>query len=562
MKRIFVTGIAVCLLVGMAFAADRNPTEKPGPQFSGFYDFFQLPSEVGEGVGNIGKFDCLIGAFTQPAEYADNMLVDCDGEVPHNETSIVVNPNDPDHAVGAYHSYVLQFKGATTIAHIVSAPSVTTDGGQTWHEVLPPLTPYQFSGDPALTFNTQGHVFLASIADHEGPGLGFTGPSVIVQRSLDGGNTWSNPVTVARGQTAVTPNRFGFGPNIFNDKEFITADTASGSPWNDRLYVSWSQFTQFFSGTQARFKIPIRVARSDDGASWSAPQTISGFSPNCSEHLPPPFPSLPNECDLNQDSYPTVAPGGKVYVSFENFNTVAENQLLVVRSDDGGQTWNPPTKAADVFDINFPANVDNRDTLTGCQLRYSAVANSAADPSDASGNTVYVALADNRNGGPTDEDPTNTDVFLAKSTDGGATWSLIAVDTEVNDQFYPWVAVAADGTVNVGYMDRSYGNSSDPGDQSICKYGFSLTRLDSNGNVMSKQRVDSGLSHADESRWFSRATDPNTRFLGDYNGVAVGSDGAAWSLWTDHRREIPGLSPTLVNQDRIRGQHAVGAKTP
>jgi len=561
MTRLHILGAILCSWTAQAVAADRHPTEtvKHGPQTSGFFDFFKLqPSEVQDGVGNIGKFNCVIGSADQPSEYANNSLLDCDGEVPHNETSITVDPGNVDHAVGAYHSYVIQFKGATTVTHVVSVPSVTTDGGTTWREVLPPITPYQFSGDPAVTFNTRGHVFLASIADHEGPGGPYSSPSVIVQRSLDGGQSWSGPVTVARGEQAVTPNRFGFGPQVFNDKEFIAADTASASRYNDRLYVTWSRFTQFFSGTQAFFKIPIQVARSGDGVSWSAPQTISGFSSNCSVHLSG-LPSQPNECDLNQDSYPTVAPRGRVYVSFENFNTAAENQILVVRSDDGGQTWTAPSKATDVFDVNFPSNVDARDTLTGCQLRYGAVANSAADPSDPTGSTVYVAFADNRNGTST---ATNTDVFLAKSTDAGATWSLVAVDTAPNDQFYPWVAIGPSGTVNVGYMDRGYGNASNPGDQTICKYGFTLTRLTPGGIVISRERVDSGISHADQSRWFSSAANANTRFIGDYNGVAVDSLGGTWSLWTDHRNEIPGLSTTLVNQQRTHGQHAVGTITP
>jgi len=76
-----------------------------------------------------------------------------------------------------------------------------------------------------------------------------------------------------------------------------------------------------------------------------------------------------------------------------------------------------------------------------------------ADPSDPTGRTVYVVWADNRNG---TVKATNTDVFLGKSTDGGATWITIPIDTSTNDQFYPWVAVALDGTVQVGYMDRAY----------------------------------------------------------------------------------------------------------
>ena len=146
---------------------------------------------------------------------------------------------------------------------------------------------------------------------------------------------------------------------------------------------------------------------------------------------------------------------------------------------------------------------------------------------------------------------TNTDVFLGKSTDGGATWTTIPVDTSANDQFYPWVEVAPDGSVHVGYMDRAYSSG-----QNVCEYGFSVTTLDTTGTVVKKQRVDSGLSDPGHSRWFSKSTNPQSRFLGDYNGLAIGSDGSIWSLWTDSRDVMANPPSPLRNH----GQHAVASK--
>jgi hypothetical protein len=77
------------------------------------------------------------------------------------------------------------------------------------------------------------------------------------------------------------------------------------------------------------------MAWSDDGGTWSVPKEISGFSSSaCTDYNP-----RPGECDSNQFSYPTVAPDGTVYVSFENFNTPGENQLMLARSTDGGLMW-------------------------------------------------------------------------------------------------------------------------------------------------------------------------------------------------------------------------------
>jgi hypothetical protein len=195
--RLAVIAILVLAASG-ALAAPRVATEKPGPQKSGFYDFYSLAAES-PGVGQLTTNACTVPAASQAA-YAPNWVIDCDGEVPHNETTIVVNPANSEHAVGGYHSYQLHFLGATVVNHVVGTVSATFDGGTSWRQVTPPITPYQFTGDPALAFGAGGRLWFANIADHEGPGGAFTGPSVVVATSDDGGLTWTNPVTVASGQ--------------------------------------------------------------------------------------------------------------------------------------------------------------------------------------------------------------------------------------------------------------------------------------------------------------------------------------------------------------------------
>ena len=118
------------------------------------------------------------------------------------------------------------------------------------------------------------------------------------------------------------------------------------------------------------------------------------------------------------------------------------------------------------------------------------------------------------------------------------------------------MAVANDGRVDVGYMDRSYSTG-----QSVCQYGFSLTRLtfSAAGAILTsaKSRVDTGLSDPGHSRWFSGATGGNSLFIGDYNGISIGPDSRTWSLWTDQRAVIANSPPS-----RDHAQHAVGALTP
>jgi hypothetical protein len=550
MKRLFAAFLLGLVAASVVMSGRTPADDKPGPPpKSGFYSFFDASAEFEIGVGIVERFSCIADTLLQPPIYAGNMLIDCDGEVPHNETTIVVNPNNPAHVVGGYHSFQLVQKGASLKAHIIGTTSVTFDNGETWHESVPPITPYQFTGDPALAFDANGRVYFANIADHEGPGGSFTAPSVVVSTSDDGGLTWTNPVTVADGKGAVNG---GADPQlIFQDKEFIAADTHGSSPFRNRVYVTWTSFDERLVGTNPFLRSPIMVSSSNDGKNWTAPREISGFHPNCSVQ----FGGGPaSQCDEDQFSVPTVAPGGKVHVAFENFNTPAENQYMVVSSADGGVNWSAPARVDTIFDINYPRNVDRRATLTGCQFRVNAAGNIAADPSDPSGNTVYLAWADNRNGSAK---ATNADVLLARSSNGGETWTTRVIDSTRNDQFYPWVAVAGDGRVDVGYMDRSYSSG-----QKVCQYGFTVTRMtfDPAGNITTsvRQRVDTGLSDPGHSRWFSAATNGNGLFIGDYNGIAIGSDGQTLSLWTDQRNIVANPpSPT-----RNHGQHAVGARTP
>jgi hypothetical protein len=542
-------------LLGSATDPDGDATEKSNLPLSGFYDHLDAGVEFGAGIGLLPRLSCSVDAQTQPVEYAGNMLVDCDGEVPHYETTIVVNPLDSDHVVGAYHTAQIHSRGAAPIARQAGAISVTFDGGNSWQEVVPPIRPYQSTGDPALAFDASGRLYFSTIAARHGPvpvsgepsdaAFAYKNVSLVVRYSDDGGLSWTNPVTLSPGRGYFDSH----GRSLFEDKEFIAADTGSASPWVNRVYVTWSSIRKFSTPGSLFLRMPIMAAHSDDGVTWSEGQEISGVSPDCSVPLPG---GAPNACDWSGFSVPTVARNGKVYVGFENFNANWNNQYMVVSSIDGGSTWSAPVKVGRVND-RLPLSVEGRRTLTGCQFRVIGAGNIAVDPGDSSGDTVYAVWADNRDGTIS---RTNMDVRLARSIDGGATWVEHILDSSPNDQFYPWVAVALSGRVDVGYMDRSYS-----ADQEVCQYGFTLSRVtfDAAGDpTVSRQRVDTGLSDAGRSRWYSDETDGKTVSIGDYNGVAIGPDGTTWSIWTDLRNVV--ADPPSPTQDH--GQHAVAARTP
>jgi hypothetical protein len=468
--------------------------------------------------------------------------------MPQNETAITVNPVVPKNVLAGQNDYRLGW-GSTGF-------DASTDNGNHWYDGIrtfptagtPLLSPVSLSddhidggGDPAPVFDHAGVAYLADIHfERERDDNG-----IFVGRSTNGGFTWTRPCVIrprdfigqaprcggngdprkpGDGMVVFDEDADGTGPGpapAFHDKEYIAAGprpagvtpecfefslTGTGTlpPLNslgqfpktsvacnpavvgvDRLYVTWTRFDSVL--VEAR----VFMSFSDDqGRSWSPPKAISGDSAVC--QVPT---SLPQRCSQNQFSSPTVNPQtGFLYVGFENFNTLEENQYLVVRSEDGGANFEGPFFATFVFDINYPQpdpdrpdctsrGAQDRNVLTNSCFRMFSAANMVVDkrgPASASTCTktvmtgcgfaddLYMVLSDNRNG---TRASTNTDVFFFKSTDGGTTWlgptrvnddpstppadrSSDDIGPFGNDNFYPWVDVSLKGDINVGFHDR------------------------------------------------------------------------------------------------------------
>jgi hypothetical protein len=441
--------------------------------------------------------------------------------LPQNETTIDVNPANQRNVVAGVNDY----QDAT------AGFMASTDNGQHWyHNTLPvvdePERDILESGDPAVSFDRQGTVYFATIAfsrtdDKNG---------IFVHRSTNGGFTWSKPCV----PTALNPNNaggrsegcgpVGRGANVdprtpgdgvvafqddndtapngsvpFHDKEYVTtgprpagveprcftsahapAACPEGVVGPDRVYVTWT----LFSPTPP-FTSEIMFSYSDDrGRSWSPMRAISGSAPFCAF-------GVGSNCDFNQFSVPTTSPvTGHLYVAFENFNTPDENQYLLVRSRDGGNTFEGPFFITPVFDVNYPrSGLERPDCTPRGQGTGRAVLDNICHRVNSGGNVVadkrggefaddlYMVFSDNRNG---TRRVSNADVFLFASKDGGTTW---IGPTRVNDdpstqpgnrnchrlpggvqacpdtnfgadQWWPWVDISERGDLNVVFYDR------------------------------------------------------------------------------------------------------------
>jgi hypothetical protein len=126
---------------------------------------------------------------------------------------------------------------------------------------------------------------------------------------------------------------------------------------------------------------------------------------------------------------------------------------------------------------------------------------------------------------------------MLKSIDGGVTWVNPATGTaeplrvnqdpprNAKDQWFPWVAVAPDGRVDVVYYDRR----EDPINRFVNLY---LSRSSDGGASWTDIRVSDVPSNMNWA--FDRGI-----FIGDYNALSISPDGTAYPFWTDARNGTP-----------------------
>lgn len=510
---------------------------------------------------------------------APNVTVNQDtAGAPQNETAIAVDPNNPQRVVAAANDYVARTWACTisgtpcsALADGYSGTYYSNDGGVTWAGVssdpsnlgtlIPGVTRltggiYDAGGDPALAFDSQGNIYYA--------GLGFnrTSPpnTVAVNKGVFDANgklTWSMPTFI--NQTTA--------PSTLNDKEWIVADWHVSSPFRDRVYVSWTRFL-FNPQNGSYVQSPIFFAYSTDGgATFSDPQNISG------------------NVLYDQGSRPVVGYDGTVYVFWEGSTRLATlNSTYVAKSTDGGVTFGKPVAVANVQDIRSPANT---------VFRVNSFPAADAAPN---GNLYASWSTQMSNSGGLCPTRTNTNCHVSavysKSTDSGATWSapspiFAVLDASTRtadgypvtqpdgstlnapaarrvDTFWPGVAVSSSGQV---YMSAYAADVVSPWQTCLSGPPAPVGRIacDTLDGYIHNARLNYYVADLTTSVSQKVSTHPtNSRhgfgggFIGDYTGLAVGSDNVFHALWTDTNNKqsvvwFYGFEfvPTLINQQDV-----------
>ena len=514
---------AVALGQTLAAAADDNPQPL---DFT--HNVVNAPAPVpGAVFGTAPSVKTGTAICTTATSTAANVNTDCTEPSvgPHNETSIAVNPANPMNMTGGVNDYQVGLNPAGQVSEtILSRAHVTFDGGKTW-SMFPVVSnsAYQATGDPALAFDSAGHAYYSTLGFRfVGPG-NAENPDVLVSNSGDGGRTWS-VVRVASGSGVET----SVGDLL--DKEYVTA-------WGDgNAIVTFGDFRLGQKGGFVSARIMDAVTH-DGGQTWTAPQVISG------------------SLDEAFVSVPVRAADGRIYVSFLNTTDLAtgRDDYEVVQVDPTtGAALAGPTKVATTIDgaTDYPIAF-GRQTYQDSVFRTWAAGNITADPTNAS--HLAVAWSDMRNSTlPAPRDPyrakTNSDIIVSQSFDRGRTWSAPVALTMAGDQFMPWGAYDASGSLRIGFFDRSV-------DSANHKYGFSLATESTAGSlVFTTKQVTTALSDPTTGdRWFARNVNPAfanaTAFLGDYGNIAATADGGVVAYWTDMRTSATFAGITRSGED-------------
>ncbi|MEE9601019.1 MAG: exo-alpha-sialidase [Thermoplasmata archaeon] len=361
--------------------------------------------------------------------------------------------------------------------------------------------------EPFIVVDGERRLFVgwkeAETADGPGARVGFS-------RSLDGGLTWSTNALMELLDTS--PGRRQSDPWLVVDER-------------GRLYYARLEYTADLVGNG------VTVSRSDDGGeTWG------------------PIVDVDDRRDFADKESMANDGNGTVYVAYDDVDSQDEKaDIRITHSTDGGGTWRNTTAVADQRgDIaspvmatrpngtvyaawwdwgkgNIMASVSwDRGVTWSTDVRVNPIPGSASWdenqawqlslPSlviDATG-TLFVAWADRGNG--------DLDIVVARSHDGGATWSLpVRLNDDASRREQRMVALAVDGNdlLLAVWLDNRTGQL----------------------NVYYANSSDSGRSWSPNLRVTEAETPSSYVRPGDYLGLAVDRNGTVYVVWTDGRGE-------------------------
>ena len=297
------------------------------------------------------------------------------------EPCIYINPKNTDQLIGGANINNLYY---------------SNDGGYTWTVSTLSSTSNGVWGDPVTIVDTAGNYYFFHLS---WPQSGSWIDRIVCQKSTDYGVTWNEG------------SYMGLNGTKAQDKEWAVVDWT-----NNNMYVTWTQFDDYGSSNPDDLSI-IRFSKStDEGETWSEAVKINEVDGDCID-----------SDNTVEGAVPAVGPNGEVYVAW-----AGPEGLVFDRSFDQGETWLDEDIFVDEFVGGWDYNIPGISRCNGLPITVCDLSGG-----DYHGN-IYINWTDQSNGAD------DTDVWIAKSTDGGDTWTApirINDDPPGKQQFFTWMSI-------------------------------------------------------------------------------------------------------------------------
>jgi hypothetical protein len=500
-----------------------------------------------------------------------------------NETSIAQDPINPRHIVASWNDYR---RGDGNCFG-----SYSLNNGAKWSDMLPPMgftrgtnfggvarQYWEGGGDTVVAWDTKGNAYFQCMVFQRGLAVtnnpDASSAIYILRSTKNQGASYNFPA-----RPVVEFNDVPGTGCCLLDKPYMTVDSTVGSPFQDRVYVTWT----FFDGDGTAYI--FGAYSSDYGETFSAPVVVSTDSNLCTNSFGLPTPH--GRCNENQFSQPFTGPDGALYVVWTNYNNTVtgndnRNQMLLAKSTNGGVSFGAPVKVSDFYDLpDCPTYQGGQDPGRACVpekgsqmnsvYRASNYSSGGVNPTNGQQIAITVGSYINKNSNETNgcipdglagdgqnkfigvktAGACNNKIMVSVSNDGGTTFTGGSTDPRampvvnqapgqaLTDQWWQWAAFTKGGKLAVSYLDRQYGDDETSGRTDISLSGSS------NLSTFAVVRVTTGSMPLPTQ--FPNGQG-NSVFYGDYTGLAALD--SAHPTWMDTRDvdlfECPAPGPPAV----------------
>jgi hypothetical protein len=435
------------VLLPAALAAHRWKTRALTTSIAAGSDVVRFESRVAESAdsGIINRFvsagrnfDAATSSLLHGSAPATRSTQTHAGNVPPTPSSLAISG-----FAGTVNGELQVAASDTSNAMVVARidkPVYSTDGGQnwllsTWTRNAPPgAASFKGVGDPSVTVgapdsNGKQAMYLSMLAQVTA-GTTTTGPTSVptvaigLFTSTDDGQTF-NPAAKAFPFNCASDTPSCLVPDqtlVVADRHNRAKDAASGVDY-DQLYLTWRHYDS--SGGNSI----MAACSADGGSTWN-------YNLNTLVSTGGDYPRA------------TVGIDGSFHVAYAVFKSGAEYDLQVQKFSSCASGFQPAAAPVTVDTVQNPAK------LAGMPRQASANYSIAVSEGDPTGNTVFAVYS------AANADNTASDVTLATSRDGGATWPANAIinTSSAGHRYFPSICSTGSKSYVTWYDRRAGGD--------------------------------------------------------------------------------------------------------